>query len=208
MGYVGSTASAVFLGPMPKRLDAGDSLNPSPLMIERGQKFGAWFRSGVERSGKNINVLADEIKVSRQLLYAYRDNCIGSDKRYRKPSEAMVDKIARGLNLNSADGRRAMGYASGAEGTSFAVPFALSNLTADAQQALARAVQIITESAPVEIVRERESENPNADIDPEFAALYRDADDEDRELARQILQRAQRRQSAKSIGGGVPKDEK
>ena len=187
---------------MPKLLSEGSVTAPSQIMIERGKSFGAWFRQAVARSGKNIKVISDEIGVSRQMLYAFRDDCIGSDHRYRKPSEGMITKIAIGLNANISDGLKCMGY-SVENATS--VPNSISSLDEDAQYALAMALDKIIESKMVRIKDEYEIYN---DLDPEFVTAYHGSTPSGREQALEILQRSRQREREESIGGGVAPSEK
>jgi SOS-response transcriptional repressor LexA len=114
--------------------------NPSPQTIERGRDYGRWFRSALERSGLNINVLSQKLQISKPLLYAYRDDCIGSDGRFRKPSEAFTRKFATETHAVAADGLKAMGYSYDAEPS---IPSPLAALSTDIQVQLAKLVQTV-----------------------------------------------------------------
>lgn len=128
---------------MARTHDEGSGYAPSPVMISRGQAFGAWFRLALQMRGVNVNVLSQQMGVSRQLLYAYRNDCMGADGRYRRPSEAMIRKIAEAASASADDGLRCMGYLGSVDPGAGGVPRELSALPPAAQQLLARAVEMI-----------------------------------------------------------------
>lgn len=188
---------------MPKIIAEGSVTAPSPLMIERGKAFGAWFREALSRSGKNIKTIADEIGVSRQMLYAFRDDCIGSDHRYRKPSEGMILKIAHGLNAVASDGLKCMGY-SVVNATT--VPDSIANLPQDIQHALANTVQKIFDS---QIERIREEYEDYSDLEPEFVTLFTGLSTKSKaDIFAEVRRRAEQEEREKSIGGGVASGER
>ena len=135
---------------MARRHKQGSSYEPSEEMLERGRRFGAWFRAAATASGKNWRTIATIAEVSPQSIYAYRDDCVSYDGKFRQPSVEMIRALAEATGGDVASGLLAMGY-NPEPLQKAAVPYSLRDIPERAQRAMAHFVKELTASEIAEV---------------------------------------------------------
>lgn len=118
-----------------------DSYNPSPEMLLRGQRLGAWYRAALKRAGTNTNQLSKKIGLSQSYLSDIEHDCLHGrvePRAFKKVEEGVIRRIAEALAADLNAGLKAFGYD---PEPAPPVPSVIAGLPEDSKHHLARLLE-------------------------------------------------------------------